>query len=366
MRSGGGPAAFLMKALQQLSFLKFNLRPEGTPGEDTRVLALFRNRAELKKAYGALQEEIFRLKDLIKQQEAATQRAQDMLGTLEARLGAPETAYPALVFYQLRRLWQSGRELLAAFVADLVRQQEERERRAHLAQHNRRQFARRQVAENELRIAQARHLEAGAQAAALAAEHVALARWWHYLRRRALQRRIDAAQAALASAGAALGQAQLNVEAIARESTPQFPGLSLPARRAINLATIAYAEVLCLRLTELKTPLVTRAREASGHREAGDDYGSPQQCVLLMAQISRALGLISARGGLSGEIKARSERLSRVARYRSNNDSSPLVDSLAFSEADTQAVGSLALAAAAPLPNVLAEDTWDLFRVLLR
>src|ERR1700745_3889500 len=144
MRSGGLTAASLMKALRQLGFLKLSLRPPDAPPEDDhRVLALFRNRAELKKAYGDLQEETFRLKDLIKQQEGATQRVQDMLNALEGRLGAAETAYAALVFYQLRRLWQSGRELIAAFVADLARQQEERERRAHLAQHTREQFSRR-------------------------------------------------------------------------------------------------------------------------------------------------------------------------------------------------------------------------------
>jgi hypothetical protein len=98
-----------MKALRQLGFLKLNLRPDGQPDEDHRVLALFRNRAELKKAYGGLQEETFRLKDLLKQQEGATQRVQEMLNTLEGRLGAAETAYPALVFYQLRHLWQTGR-----------------------------------------------------------------------------------------------------------------------------------------------------------------------------------------------------------------------------------------------------------------
>ena len=91
-----------MKALRQLGFLKLSLRPDGAPDEDHRVLALFRNRAELKKAYGGLQDEVYRLKDLIKQQEGATQRVQEMLGALEVRLGAPETAYPALVFYQLR------------------------------------------------------------------------------------------------------------------------------------------------------------------------------------------------------------------------------------------------------------------------
>ena len=65
-----------MKALRQLGFLKLSLRPERPPDEDHRVLELFRNRAELKKAYGGLQDETFRLKDLIKQQEGATQRVQ--------------------------------------------------------------------------------------------------------------------------------------------------------------------------------------------------------------------------------------------------------------------------------------------------
>jgi hypothetical protein len=354
-----------MKALQQLGFLKLNLRPDGTREEDTRVLTLFRNRAELKKAYGGLQEETYRLKDLIKQQEAATLRAQDMLSALEGRLGRPETAYAALVFYQLRNLWQSGRVLLTQFVADLVRQQEERERRAHLAQHNRQQFARRQGAEQELSGAQARHLEAAAQLAALDSQHAPLRRWWYYFRRRSLERRIGAARAALAAVGAALAQAQLNLQSVERQPAPEFPGLSLAARRAINLAAVAYAEVLCLRLAELETPLVRLAREATSHREAGDHYGTPQQCALLMGQISRAQQLLSARAGLGEQIRVRSEGLKRVARYRAANDSSPVVDSLAAS-ADDALAGSAPAAGARAAPNVLAEDTWDLFRVLLR
>ncbi len=81
------------------------------------MLALFRNRAELKKAYGELQDEIYRLKDRVKQQEGATQRVQEMLQSLEQRLGAQDSGYPALVFYQLRGLWQLGRELIEQFVA---------------------------------------------------------------------------------------------------------------------------------------------------------------------------------------------------------------------------------------------------------
>ena len=48
-----------MKALRQLGFLKLSLRPENpSPDEDHRVLELFRNRAELKKAYGGLQDRL--------------------------------------------------------------------------------------------------------------------------------------------------------------------------------------------------------------------------------------------------------------------------------------------------------------------
>src|SRR6185437_12896970 len=121
----------LMKALRQLGFLKLPFRQDAPPQdeEDVRVLALFRNRAELKKAHGELQEEIYRLKDRIKQQEGATARVQEMLGALEGRLGVSETAFPALVFYQLRRLWQTGNELLERFISELAAQQEERERR---------------------------------------------------------------------------------------------------------------------------------------------------------------------------------------------------------------------------------------------
>jgi hypothetical protein len=355
-----------MKALRQLGFLKLSLRPEGpTPEEEHRVLELFRNRAELKKAHGALQDETFRLKDLIKQQEGATQRVQEMLATLEGRLGSPETAYTALVFYQLRRLWQSGRELITTFVADLHRQQEERERKAHLAHHNRRQFARRQSAEKQLATAHELHEQARQRHESLESERAALTRLWHYFKRRALTQRIESERVALEQAAATLSQAQLALEEITRGGEPQFPGVSLAARRAINLAAIAYAEVLCLRVATLKAPLVELARQATGQREVSDDYGSPKECVLLMGQISRAQKLIAERAGLAEEIRARGERLQRVARYRTGNDSTPLTDSLAFSEGDVLAVAALG-SAATRLPNVLGEDIWDLFRILLR
>jgi hypothetical protein len=354
-----------MKALRQLGYLKLNLRPDGeVPDEEHRVLALFRNRAELKKAYGDLQDETYRLKDLIKQQEAATARVQEMLNALEERLGVNETAYSALVFYQLRRFWQCGREQLTRFVADLARQQDERERRHHLALYNRQLFARRQACESQLATTQSLHEAAAAQLAALESERAALTRFWQYFKRRALERRIHGAQAAAAAAADALAQAKAALAALDEEGQPEFPGLSLQARRAINIAAIAYAEVLCQRVLSLKAPLVELARDAIGKRAPADDYGPPKECVLLMGQIQRAQRLLERREEVSGEIRARCGRLQQMARYRAAADSAPVAESIAASEGD--ALESAPQGSAARVPNVLAEDTWDLFRVLLR
>jgi hypothetical protein len=354
----------LMKALRQLGFLKLPFRTEEPVEEDhDRVMALFRNRAELKKAHGELQEEIYRLKDRIKQQEGATQRVQEMLAALEQRLGAQDSGYPALVFYQLRALWQLGRELIEQFVADLARQLEERERRAHFAEHNRKQFGRRQAVDSQLRAAETELVEANERLTSLEAQRARLTKFWHYFKRRRLDDRIDAARNAVGAVDTQLAEARAAADALDKEAAPEFAGLSMDARRAINVAAVAYAEVLCLRL--VKTPLVTLAREATSRREVADEYGSRAECESLMAEIARARALLQARTNIAQEVKARSERLKQIARYRGANDTSPMPESIAFSEGDVLAGETLG-ASAARMPNVLAEDTWDLFRILLR
>jgi len=353
-----------MKAIEQFSRL-IRVYPKGVddPEDDHRVLTLFRNRAELKKAYGELQEEVYRLKDRIKQQEGATARVQEMLGSLETRLGLTETAYPALVFYQLRAMWQRGREILEQFTAELAAQQEERERRALFVEFNRTLFSRRQAADAALRTAQAQFVDAQQFVADLTARRALLTRFWHYFKRRDLDHR-------LVGAGAALGLATMQVEetraalaAIETEQPPEFPGLSLDARRAINIAAIAYAEVLCLRLAD--TPLMSLAKEATGRREPLDVYGGRPECEGLIALIARARAIIESKVNVAQDVKARSETLRPLARYRNNLDTAPTPESVSLGETDVLAGEPLG-ARAINMPNVLGEDTWDMFRVLLR
>lgn len=341
-----------MKAIEQFSrLIRVNPKGADAPEDDRRVLTLFHNRAELKKAYGELQSEVYRLQDRIKQQEGATARVQEMLGSLESRLGLTETAYPALVFYQLRAMWQRGREILEQFVAELAAQQEERERRALFVEFNRAQFARRQSAEVGVRNALAECNAAQQLVADLGARRALLTRFWHYFKRRDLDRRLVAAHAALAVTTTKLEQSRGGLAAVEAEKVPEFPGLSLDARRVINIAAIAYAEVLCLRLAD--TSLVTLGKEAMGRREPVDAYGARAECEALIALIARARVILEGRANVAQDVKAHSDERRQRARYRNPADTTPTPE-------------SVAPAAEAGLPNVLAEDTWDLFRVLLR
>ena len=354
-----------MKSVIQLANrVRDRVRPPPAPAHDQRVLVLFKNRAELKKAYGELQEEVHRLKDRIKQQEGATARVQEMLGALEARLGLVETAYPALAFYQLRALWQCGRGIIEQFVAELANQQDERERRAFIADHNRRMFVRRQGVDEGVREAQSRHVEVHRRMAELVAARARLARLWHYFKRRDIDRQLHETREAANAAEQALAAARSAVDRLNEEPAPQFPGLSIEARRAINLAAIAYAEILCLRLID--TPLVALAREATSRREAADNYGERAECEALIAAIARARLALQPKANVAHDVKDRADYLKATARYRNAPDTAPVTESIALGEGDSLAGQQLTGKRAARMPNVLAEDTWDLFRVLLR
>ena len=354
-----------MKPLEQFSrLIRVNPRVGDDPEDDHRVLTLFRNRAELKKAYGELQAEVYRLQDRIKQQEGATARVQEMLGSLETRLGLAETAYPALVFYQLRAMWQRGREILEQFTQELCAQQEERERRALFVEFNRTQFSRRQSAETASRTAHTQFNDAQQFVAELTTRRAQLTRFWHYFKRRDLDHRLVGARHALELATAQLEETRAALAAVEAEQPPEFPGLSLDARRAINIATIAYAEVLCLRLAD--TSLMSLAKEAVGRREPVDAYGGRPECEALIALIARARVVLESKVNVAQDVKARSETMRASARYREPLDTTPTPESVSLGETDVLAGAPLGAQAAIRMPNVLSEDTWDLFRVLLR
>jgi hypothetical protein len=190
-----------------------------------------------------------------------------------------------------------------------------------------------------------------------------LDKWWHRWQRPKLAAQRPALQAAVDAAEATLGAARARVEQIEKSGAGEFPGISIEARRAINLTAIACAEVLCLRLS--RTNLVAAARAAMARREANEHYGDLAACVSLMSDIVKARNVLRQRSGLTQEVSQRTERLRATAAYLGEGETVPIPESCGVSEGDVLAHGSQGVTASR-LPNVVAEDTWDLFKVLLR
>jgi len=352
-----------MKALKPFGFFGNNNSAAQDPAEDGRVVELFRSRAELRKQHDELSEEVQRLRDRLKQQEGATARVQEMIEALEKRLESADTGLSTLVFYHLRALWGDGREIISLLVQDLSAKQEERERKAFALEGNRRQFQQRKDSEQALRQAESGIVTARQQLAALEAKLAKLDKWWHRWQRPKLAKQRPALQAAVAASEAALQAARARCEQIEKAGAGDFPGISVESKRAINLAAIACAEVLCLRLA--RTNLVAAARAAMATREASEYYGDLAACVSIMSDIVKARNLLKQRAGITQEVAQRSERLRATASYLGDYETVPIPESCAVSEGDVIAHGSQGVAAS-KLPNVLAEDTWDLFKVLLR
>src|SRR5688572_27216451 len=352
-----------MKALKPFGFLGGNADNVEPPSEDGRVVELFRSRAELRKQHDELAAEMQRLRDRLKQQEAATGRVQEMFETLEKRLEAADTGLSTLVFYHLRALWSDGREIIGLLVQDLAAKQQDRERKAWALEGNRKQFQQRQAIEQQLRQAESLMVSARQQLAAFDARLAKLNKWWHRWQRPKLAMQRPALQAAVDAAEANLIAARARNEQLEKAGAGEFPGISVEAKRAINLAAVACAEVLCLRLA--RTSLVAQARSAMSRREAAEYYGDLATCVSIMSDIVKARNLLKQRSGLMQEVAQRTERLRGSASYLAEFETVPIPESCGVSEGDVLAHGSQGVTAA-KLPNALAEDTWDLFKVLLR
>lgn len=336
----------LSDALRGLAHRLAGRRPSA---EDERLVALFRNRAELKKELSALDDERHRLLDRLKLQEGATMRVEEQLGALEQYLGRPDEGHKCLAYFQLRAVWRAASRRLEQFSNELARQQKDRERKQQLAEFERTQLAR--LVDVDRELAEARVLADQLQAEQRLAQRrfTELKGFWNHFRRRRLAEEIDARRVRIDAALTMLtdlGDRRHEVEA---SPPPSFEGPSFEGRRSVNLAVIAYAEALYDRLAP--GGLADLARQSTLRRVYETSYGGREECLRIMQHASRAITDLDRMQDDLADIKARSDRLRRGAAYRGPEDTVPLQDSI-------QPPASSA--------NVLLEEYFDIYKALVR
>ncbi len=335
--------------------LTLRLAGRSPTAEDERLVALFRNRAELKKELSALDEDRHRLLDRLKLQEGATMRVEEQLATLEDYLGRPEEGYKNLTYFQLKGLWRAASKRLERFGAELTRQQQDRERRQQLAEFERGKRAR--LADVDRELVEARVLADQLQAEQKLAQQrmTALVGFWNYFRRRRLAEALETRRLRLEAAQAAVTDLSDSRHAVDSEPPPLFEGLSLEGRRAVNLAIIAYAEALRDRLAA--AGLADVARQTTLRRVYESSYGGREECLALMERAARTAAEIAGKPDDLVDIKARTDRLRHMVAYRGELDAIPSQESI--QSPDAHARGEQGV-------NVLLEEYFEIYSVLLR
>jgi prefoldin subunit 5 len=335
------------------SQLKLPSIGKADPAEQERLLKLFWNRAELKKELQSLDDQLHNLRNKLKQQENANTRLQQQLEQLEVLLGSSERGGDALVHFGLKALWRACREQLEKFVAELKRERQEAERKQQLAEFQQDRAERLKVADDRLR--QAQEVSAAERGRLADSEHrlSQLQRFWHYFRRRALAAEILGQGERVAAAERQLGDMQEAHRTIEKEPWPEFPGLSIDGRRYVNLAVIAYAQHLFARLAA--SGLAMDARLANNRSVESARHGNLDACLARLREIAQALALVGAQDGLAAEFKKRGETMGATATWRNASETVPQPASL-----PPAATGGV------PDANVLVDDYWDVYKVLLR
>jgi hypothetical protein len=335
-----------MAAPDSLRRLARRLAGQGMTAEDERLVALFRNRTELKKELSALDDERHRLLDRLKLQEGATMRVEEQLAALEQYLGRPDEGYKSLAYFQLRAVWRTASRRLEHFSGELARQQKDRERKQQLAVFERARRERLDDIEREL--SEARVLADQLQAEQKLGEQrlASLHGFWNHFRRRRLRESVEARRFRIDAALTQVTDLGDRQHAIATEAPPAFEGLSVEGKRAVNLAVIAYAEAMHERLAA--AGLADMVRQSTLRRVYETSYGGREECQAIMQRAARALGDLDRLEDDLADIKNRADRLRATAAYRSATDSVPLQDTLQSSAL------------------VMLEEYWDVYKALLR
>jgi len=341
-----------------------SLLPRRQPTDQQQLLRLFWNRAELKRELGQLRRDNERLLEQLRQQEGAGLRSRQRLEQLESLLADPLTAANAVVHYQLRGVWQHARKRLQRFARELRERQQGREEQ--LAREHFARLRGNAVAAVDSRLAEVERRLRVVQMdlAILDKQERCLRGFWNWPRRRAVRNQAAAIHATLDGLRRQVSAIEDERRLREAEPCPPLPGLSVEARRHINLALIAMAQQLLILLGG--HGVARLARDASAQELAEAHYGDVAQCQQLVRHIGEVMAGAAAIDDMDALVSRRAEWLRGRVGYRRDTDTVPLADALASIPLELPSGAGDEEAQAGALPvNILAEEYWDLYGILL-
>jgi hypothetical protein len=326
--------------------------------ESQKLLELYWNRAELKKAFAELRNEQFNLKDRVKHHEGVAARVQQKLDHLEQLLLDPDWVYNVIIYYQLKHLNLVCQGKLEKFAEQLKQQREKKQHRQLLARWN----------EDKVREARSVEKEIGEHRMQVQLLEDRLQAERHRLstmggimklfRRRSLTASLDRLAQSIDAAQHEEQALLLKYDEIQSREPPDTEGLTVPTKRLINFMILAFGQQLYLHFS--KDGLAGMAKEASEKSVGAIDYGSKRDCDAIISRIKKRCDSFEKATELADVLQQRAKLIAEKAMFRGDDDAVPVSGTV--STVYSIGKGGVKTSDA----NLLGENYWDLTNILSR
>jgi len=333
-------------------------RLDSNTKDEEQLLKLFWNRAELKKELATLRNDIYQLTDQLEEEQALKLRVQKRYELLETMLSNPETAATAQTYYQLRDIWNRNFERLACVSDDLSREHRDKEYRLHVAGFRRKLYDSLTEIQGELSEVNQSGDSLRSQIHALREKRAHYQGFWNFFRRRRLTAEINKLRSDCRAVTMRLGELTEDLQSRSSVTPPEFAGLDVKAKREINLTIIAYAQELYLHFSDRE--IAAKSLEASIRQLCDIRYGDRRDCRSMSSYIEERIALLEADGSIHDRVECRVQYLKSLVNYRRETDTVPsaeVLDRIAMLR-DSKPRGEVGV-------NILADEYWDVFAVLL-
>jgi hypothetical protein len=330
------------------------------PGEESdKLVELFRNRAELKKEFAALEKEKYRLQQLIREREGATARVTQRLEHLESLLVDPEWVHTVVVFYQLRSLNRRCQGKLAKFAEQLKQQRENRRREVQLQAWQEKQAAHKAEIEKELGSHREQQHLLEDQLRAEQQRLESMSGFSKILKGRTASGELEQLGERLEVAKQDEKALLEKLDSVEQAERPDPPGLTIAQKRSINFMIIAYAQHLYLQFNDRS--LIALVKESSEKSVGAINYGSKQDCDLLLERIFAQVESMEKASDYVDILKRRAELVAEHAVFEADDDAVPVAGTVSTLFA-INANGVVTKSDA----NLLGDNYWAISKVLSR
>ena len=326
--------------------------------QSQKLLELYWNRAELKKAFAELRNEQFNLKDRVKHYKGAAARVEQKLNHLEQLLLDPDWVFNVIIYYQLKHLNQVCQSKLEKFAEQLKQQREKKQHRQLLASWN--EQTAREAAAVEKQIGEHR-MQVQLLEDRLQAERHRLSTMggiFKLFRRRSLTASLDKLAQSIDAARHEEQALLLHYDDIQNREPPDTQGLTIPTKRLINFMILAFAQQLYLHFCE--DGLASMAKEAGEKSVGAINYGSKRDCDAIITRIRKRCDSFEKATEFADILQQRAKLIAQKAIFRGDDDAVPVSDTV--STVYSIGKGGVSTRDA----NLLGENYWDLTNILSR